>query len=308
MRYILHISFTTAFLILISCNDDNKSTNSIAKENAMDTTNTVQKSGRIKGPAGALYIDNDNTTINEAIPVLFLHSFGGSSEHWNQQLRHVRRHRQAVAFDFRGNGKSDKSETADYSVAGLVQDVEAVMNELGWDQVILVGHSMGGSAAIAYADAHPNKVAGLLLTGTPGKTDPQMAKQIIASLESDKYQEVMDDYMKKLLTNAHRPTDELVMREVQKISKPVSLEIIKGQFAYNPLPALEKYIGPKMIVYGDGEKDQPNALYMQKKDIPSKHIAGTSHWMQIDKGEAFNSIMDQFLATVAKADDMRIKK
>jgi pimeloyl-ACP methyl ester carboxylesterase len=119
-------------------------------------------------------------------------------------------------------------------------------------------------------------------------------------LESDQYQKVMDDYMRKLLTGAHRPTDEMVMAGIQKISKPVSLQIIKGQFAYNPLPALARYNGPTMIIYGDGEKDQPNALYMQAKDIPSRHIDGTSHWMQIDKGEEFNSIMDEFLASVEK--------
>jgi pimeloyl-ACP methyl ester carboxylesterase len=266
----------------------------------MDSINTEQKTGMVDGPAGALYIDNDNNNVNEGIPVLFLHSFGGSHEHWQQQLDHLRQHRQAAAFDFRGHGRSDRAETADFSVNGLVKDIEAVMNELGWDQVILVGHSMGGSAAIAYADAHPNKMAGLLLAGTPGKTAEQQSKQIIAMLESDQYQNVMDDYMKKLLTGAHRPTDEIVMAGIQKISKPVSLQIIKGQFAYNPLPALERYKGPAMIIYGDGEKNQPNALYMQAKDIPSRHIEGTSHWTQIDKGAAFNNIMDEMLAKVDK--------
>lgn len=270
--------------------------------------NTVQSSGRIEGPVGALYIDNNNGNVNEGIPVLFLHSFGGSSEHWKQQLAHVRQHRQAAAFDFRGHGRSDSANNSAYAVEALVKDVEAVMDELGWNKVILVGHSMGGSTAIAYADAHPNKVAGLVMAGTPGKSDPEQAKQIIASLESDQYQRVMDDYMKKLLTGAKRPTDEIVMQGVQELNKPVSLQIIKGQFAYDPLPALARYKGPKLIVYSDGESKQPNALYSQARDIPSKHIGGTSHWIQIDKGEEFNEIVDEFLATVDKPMDTRIKK
>lgn len=307
MRYLSHISFTAAFLVLISCNNDNKSGSNISKENTMDTMNAVQ-TGRIDGPVGALYIDNKNTTVNEGIPVLFLHSFGGSSEHWKQQLDHVRQHRQAAVFDFRGHGRSDSANNSAYAVEQLVKDVEAVMDELGWDKAILVGHSMGGSTAIAYADAHPNKVAGLMMVGTPGKSDPEQSKQIIASLESDQYQRVMDDYMKKILTGAKRPTDELVMQGVQKLNKPVSIQIIKGQFAYNPLPALGRYNGPKLIIYSDGENKQPNALYAQAKDIPSKHVEGTSHWIQIDKGEEFNKILDEFLDTADKPVDTRIKK
>lgn len=249
----------------------------------------------INGPAGTLYIDNNNNDIDEGLPVLFLHSFSGSSEQWKQQLDHVRQRRQAAAFDFRGSGKSETNDGANYSVEALVQDVEAVVKELGWQKFILVGHSMGGSTAIAYADAHPNKVAGLLLAGTPGKSDPEQAKQIMAALESDQYQHVMDDYMKKLLTGAKRPTDEIVLEASQHISKTMSLQIIKGQFAYDTLTALNRYHGPKMIIYGDGEKDQPNALYVQAKDVPSKHISETSHWMQMDKPEDFNRVMDEFL-------------
>jgi pimeloyl-ACP methyl ester carboxylesterase len=308
MRKSLNIIFVAALLAFISCNDDNKTANNISKENTMDTMQTVQSSGRIKGPAGALYINNKDNNVKEGIPVLFLHSFGGSSEHWKQQLDHIRQHRPAAAFDFRGHGRSDSAEDSNYFVEYLVKDVEAVIDELGWDQVILVGHSMGGSTAIAYADAHPNKVAGLMMVGTPGKTDPQQSKQIIASLESDQYQHVMDDYMKKILTGAKRPTDELVMQGVQELSRPVTLQIIKGQFAYDPLPALNRYMGPKLIIYSDGESNQPNALYLQAKNVPSKHIDETSHWIHIDKAEEFNAIMDEFLAKAAKQPDTKVRK
>ena len=274
----------------------------------MDSNTVAAKKGRIEGPVGALYIDNNNTSMSESTPVLFLHSFAGSSDHWKYQLDHVRTKRQAAAFDFRGHGRSDSASNADYNVEALVKDVEAVINELGWNKVILVGHSMGASTAIAYTKAHPEKVMGLMMTGAPGKSDPEQAKQIVASLESDKYQVVMDDYMKKLLTNAKRPTDEIVMQGVQSLSKPVTLEIVKGQFAYDPLPGIAAYRGPKLIVYTSGEKGQPNALYAQSKDVPSKLIPDCSHWIQLDKPEEFNAVLDQFLALVDKPNDASLRK
>jgi pimeloyl-ACP methyl ester carboxylesterase len=299
---------TAAFsLVLLACNDNNNSTNNISKDNAMDSTNMVQNASRIEGPAGALYINHINE-VDEGIPVLFLHSFGGSSEHWKQQIDHIRKQRKTAAFDFRGHGRSEAAKDSAYNVENLVKDVEAVIDELGWDQVILVGHSMGGAAAVAYAGEHPTKVAGLFLVGTPGKADPNMAKQIVASLESDKYQQVMDDYMKKLLSNAKPPTDTLVMQGVQELSKPVTLAIVKGQFAYDPLPAINRYRGPKLIVYGDGEKDQPGALFMQAKDVPNRNIKETSHWIQIDKADEFNEVLDGFIANAEKQRNSSIRK
>lgn len=303
-----YITLASATLILSSCKDENKPADAISKENNMDTNTVAAKTGRIEGPAGALYIDNNNNTVNEGIPVLFLHSFAGSSEHWKNQLDHVRTKRQAASFDFRGHGQSDPSPNADYNVEALVKDVEAVIDELGWDKAVLVGHSMGSSTAIAYSKAHPEKVMGLVMVGAPGKSDPAQAKQIISALESDKYQQVMDDYMKKLLTNAKRPTDEIVMKGVQSLTKPVTLEIVKGQFAYDPLPGIAAYKGPKLIVYTSGEKGQPNALYAQAKDVPSKLIPETSHWIQLDKPEAFNEVLDHFLQTVDNPNDARLRK
>lgn len=302
-----YIILSATLVILASCKDRNQPADTISKDKNMDANTVAAKTGRIDGPVGALYIDNNNK-VSEGIPVLFLHSFAGSSDHWKYQLDHVRAKRQAAAFDFRGHGRSDSAASADYNVEALVKDVEAVINELGWDKVILVGHSMGASTAIAYTRAHPEKVMGLMMVGAPGKSDPGQAKQIVAALESDKYQMVMDDYMKKLLTNTKRPTDEIVMQGVQSLSKPVTLEIVKGQFAYDPLPGIEAYRGPKLIVYTSGEKGQPNALYAQAKEVPSKLIPETSHWIQLDKPEAFNEVLDHFLESVEKPNDASLRK
>lgn len=45
-----------------------------------------------------------------------------------------------------------------------------------------MGHSLGGAAAIHYAAAHPQRVAGLVLVGTPGRMPAEQSKPIIASM------------------------------------------------------------------------------------------------------------------------------
>src|SRR3990170_3919514 len=153
-----------------------------------------KSSHRIKGQEGFIFIDDGG---EGEIPVIFSHSFGGDTSHWKHQLEHLRISRRAIAFDFRGHGRSDKSPNNRFTAEALSGDIAAVVEGLDLEQFILVGHSMGGSAAIAYANSHPTRVMGLVLVGTPGKTPSEISKPIIDSLESENYQKIMDDYMKQ---------------------------------------------------------------------------------------------------------------
>ena len=63
------------------------------------------------------------------------------------------------------------------------------------------------------------------------------------------------------------------------------------------VPPLKRYTGPTLIV-ATPEENQPTALYKQMPNIPHKIMTGTSHWMQMDKPEEFNQILDEFLKTV----------
>lgn len=262
----------------------------------MNTT-AIEKeisTNRVKGEAGYLYIDDGGSG---GTPVLFVHSFGGDTRHWKAQLEYLRKNRRAIAFDIRGHGQSDAPANNDYAVESLANDIAAVADSLHLDTFILVGHSMGGSAAIEYAGKHPGRIAGLLITGTPGKSTVEQSKPVIASLESEKYDTVMENYMKQLLQHATPATNQLEREGMSKISKEAAVRIIKSVFHYDPLPALHKYPGPTWILSKPGE-DQPNSLHKAFPAIPYKIVEGTSHWIQLDKPEAFNRVLDDFLQSI----------
>ena len=247
---------------------------------------------KIQGEEGYIFVD-DGGSGN--LPVVFTHSFGGDVSHWANQLSHIRKTRRAVALDFRGHGKSDASLNSHFTAEALANDIVAIVDGLDIDKFVLVGHSMGGSAAIAYADSHANRVAGLVLAGTPGKTPVEISKPVVASLQSDKYQQVMDDYMEKLVTNARPEVATKVKEGVNKLSKEMSIKIIQAAFEFDPIKKLQRYTGPKLIIQTSNEQKQPNSLHNQVPDVPSKTIEGTSHWPQLDKPEVFNQMLDDFL-------------
>ncbi len=71
--------------------------------------------------------------------------------------------RRIVSFDQRGSGRTGTPQDGDVSLPAHVADVEALRRSLGVEQVQLIGQSWGGLVAGAYAAAHPDRVAGLVL-------------------------------------------------------------------------------------------------------------------------------------------------
>ena len=107
----------------------------------------------------------------------------------------------------------------------------------------------------------------------------------------------MNDYMRRLLTNARPSVSDSVWQGIRKLNKTTSIDIIKAVFEFDPVQPLSDYPGPKLIISSSSE-EQPNALFKQLPDIPHKVIGGTSHWVQMDKPDEFNRLLDEFLVLV----------
>jgi pimeloyl-ACP methyl ester carboxylesterase len=245
---------------------------------------------QISGPAGFLHIDDGGS---DGVPVVFVHSFGGSTAHWTAQLAHLRKTRRAVALDLRGHGQSASPAGDDYAVESLAGDIAAVADVLKFQRFVLVGHSIGGAVSLAYSGEHPERVAGLVLVGTPGKMPAGQARQVMSSLKSD-YKNVMEGYWNRLLTNAQPRVVAQIQSERERMPRDVSLSLIQATFDYDPVPALQRYRGPKMAVITPGHT-QPYDLHNLAPDLPHKVVTGTGHWLHMDKPEEFNRILDEFL-------------
>ncbi len=248
----------------------------------------------IEGPAGAIYVDDGGG--KDGLPVLFLHAFAGDSSQWADQLSHLRHKRRALAIDLRGHGKSAGPRDGDYRIEAFVKDVEAVVAKLEIPRFVLVGHSMGGAVAAKYAGAHPDRVAGLVLVGAPGKIPPEQSKQIMGAIESN-YDATMKAYWEKLVTGAQPRVRTQILERMDSVQREPALAIMRALFADDPLPSIDRYPGPKLIIY-TASGDTPNDLQNVRPAIPHVKMEGTSHWPQLDKPGEFNGKLDAFLATV----------
>lgn len=99
-------------------------------------------------------------------PVVFLHGGPGAGVMPDHRRFFDPDHYRIIAFDQRGSGKSTPlGEVTDNTTPLLIADLERLREQLGVDRWQVFGGSWGSTLAIAYAEAHPERVASLILRG-----------------------------------------------------------------------------------------------------------------------------------------------
>lgn len=109
----------------------------------------------------------------EAPALVFAHGFGLDLTTWHYQWTALADRYRCVLFDHRAHGRSGKPASGDYSILAMGADVKAVLDAcVPRGPAVLVGHSMGGMALLAFAQEHPEefgrRVAGVVLVDTVG--------------------------------------------------------------------------------------------------------------------------------------------
>jgi pimeloyl-ACP methyl ester carboxylesterase len=248
----------------------------------------------LPGPAGSLRVDDGGP--HGDWPIVFVHSLAGNVEQWSAQLAHLRATRRAVALDLRGHGRSDPPANDDYSLSGMAADIGAVVEQLDLERIVLVGHSMGGGVALTYAGANPQIVAGLLLLDPIGDGKQFSASQtepLLQALNAD-YDTTITQYWtgiagadggvrQRLLDDLHATPQKTVVRSLREVLR------------FDPDPSLARYQGPILSVVTPSN-DQSFSLHRLGAGFPHRVVRGTGHWIQLEKPDEFDAILDAFLA------------
>ncbi len=103
----------------------------------------------------------------EGEPILLLHGIAHSCRAWDRVVVPLAERYDVIALDMLGCGLSDKPDT-DYSLGSQAVAVRFVLDELGLDSVIAVGHSLGGGVAMTLAYHYPERVGRLALVSSGG--------------------------------------------------------------------------------------------------------------------------------------------
>ena len=238
--------------------------------------------------------------------VILLHGLGADASSWANTIGPLSAKFHVIAPDQIGFGRSDKP-MINYRVATLVDFLDGLCKQLGIERASLVGNSLGGFAAAAFALAHPEKVERLVLVdaagfSVTGQLDPRVvnglnpstldaARQLLALVFYNKQMYATDAAAGGLLTRKMMVNDGYtVQRFIDSIAR-------NEDMLDNKLAALKQ---PTLIVWGKEDLLTPLAMGERfKKESPGSELLvfeKCGHVPQMEKAAEFNAALIKFLS------------
>jgi pimeloyl-ACP methyl ester carboxylesterase len=243
------------------------------------------------------------------VAVVMLHGVGGGKEAWPRQLEFLAaRGCRVVAWDMPGYGASAAIEP--YTMAGLADALQALLDRLGARTNVVLGHSMGGMVAQeAYARSSA-RIHGLILSGTSpafGKPDGEWQQQFLAArlapLDAGR---TMADVAEKLVPTMIGEAPDaagLALARALMAAVPISTyrAALHALMGFDRREALGRVTVPTLVLAGERDTTAPPAVMRKMAEkIPGaqyRELPGAGHLANLEQPDAFNAVLDVFLIT-----------
>jgi pyruvate dehydrogenase E2 component (dihydrolipoamide acetyltransferase) len=234
-------------------------------------------------------------------PVVLIHGFGADLNTWMFTQPVLAERRRTIAFDLPGHGGSDKA-LAGADAGAFAAVVGDLFDALGLERACLVGHSLGGAVALAFARARPQRVAGLVLIAAAG-LGPEIDGAFIDGFVAAQRRREAQEVLRRLV---HDP---------QLVSRAMVEDVLRYKRLDGVGPALEAIAaawfpgGRQAVALDPAGLAMPVLLIWGREDriVPAAHaealagrlpvaiLDGAGHLPHMEKSGEVNRLLARFL-------------
>lgn len=247
-------------------------------------------------------------SIGAGPPLLVLHGLFGSGDNWRTVLKPLAEHYQVVFVDQRNHGRSFHAD--EHSIRAMADDLRELVRHYGWEKVTLLGHSMGGKTAMAYALTWPEAIAALIVVDMGIRAYRPHHEAVLAGLQAVDLSRIdtrQEAEAALALHIAEASTRQFLLKSLMRVEAggfawKFDLDVLARDYV-NILESLEwlgqQYMGPTLFLRG-GESG-----YVKDIDLPAirthfpqavlESVAGAGHWVHVDKPAEFVAAVQRFL-------------
>jgi pimeloyl-ACP methyl ester carboxylesterase len=265
----------------------------------------------------AIVVDGVRAPVREAGPpgreeaVVFVHGNPGSSREWDDLLARTGAFARAVAPDMPGFGSADKPAGFEYTVQGYGRFLAGALDALGVRRAHLVLHDFGGPWGLAWAAAHPDAVASVVLIDTGvliGYRWHYLARIWRTPVLGELFQATTTRFGFRLLLRHGNPRGlprnfvERMYRDYDRGTKRAVLRLYRATppgVLEAPLPGMRELDPPTLVVWGRHDPYLPvEHAERQRRAFPSANIVvldGSGHWPFADDPERVADAVVPFL-------------
>ncbi len=240
--------------------------------------------------------------------IVLVHGFGGDSTFWDAQIEHLAKKHRVVALDLAGHGKSGNDRLTGWTMEAFGDDIRAVCDEIGAENVILVGHSMGGPAILEAAHLMPGRVAMLVPVETFHDVERKMTveevNQMLAPWKSDYPTAVGDMARNHLFTpDASQAIVERVVSRMQAMRPEFAYAMISQMMWYDASVRMDGVTIPIRCINSSAiQPTNVDAARRYAKDFELKTIPGIGHWPMLEAPEPFEKLLDDVIEEAIEGD------
>ncbi len=244
----------------------------------------------------------------EGAPVLvFVHGWSCDSRYWRAQIPYFSPKYRMVLVDLAGHGHSG-SERSDYTMQSFGEDVRAVVEAVGAEKVILIGHSMGGIVIAEAARLMPEKVLGLIGVDTLEDLEYPLSaegkEQMLAPFRED-FPIACREFVRSML---YPETDAVLQRWIlddMAAASPVvgrsAMDNMLDLYVTGELATLFEGIPlPVIVVNGDlwPANFEANRRHMHSFDVLL--VERGDHFLMMHRSEEFNKALEEAIRRISK--------
>ena len=236
--------------------------------------------------------------------VVLLHGFLENSSMWKQLSSELSKRNRVIAIDLLGHGNSDCLGYV-HSMELFAETVEAVLKHLRIRKCILIGHSLGGYVALAFAEKLPQKVKGLCLLNSTSYEDDEARKKL-RTRANKMIQNNFAAMVRMSFTNLFGPKSKTIFKEEIEVAALEALQTpMQGyiaaqegmQLRANRNHVLTDNSFKKLLIIGkkDPVLDFETSLDEAKKTNSAFVVFENGHMPHIENKLALNDALKEFI-------------
>jgi 3-oxoadipate enol-lactonase len=242
-------------------------------------------------------------------PLVFLHGIGGAARAWRRQVGTFGDRYRAMAWDMPGYGGS--AALAGASIGMLADALQDFLARSGAIRPILVGHSIGGMIVQQWLTKHPRDASAVVLAQTSpafGKADGDWQKSFIEArlgpLDRGETMARLAPSLVKELVGDDPDADGMALARDCMASVPEASyrAMMLALLGFDQRHALRDIAVPTLVLSGSKDKNAPAPMMAKMATyIPSAkyvELEGAGHLVNLERPDAFDAALDQFLGTI----------
>jgi len=291
MRYLRGIVWSLLLTALISCTP--APVEDAAAENIAPLV--------VSGSDGVKIAYSLEGNSNAEAAVVLIHGWSCNSTYWDRQIQSLAQDYRIVRLDLPGHGKSG-SEREAWTIEAYGEDVAVLVRELGLEQTILVGHSMGGYVALEAARRLPNRVVGIIgvdtLIDAEFSMPAERQEEFLQAWRED-FEAACDRFVRAMFGPDVEPqTVRDVAEDMCSGSPEVGLALLHTYLDYDLTAAFEAVAVPIRCINADARETQIEVNRRHAEDFDVKIIEDCGHFPMLERTEQFNALLLEVLEEI----------